>query len=143
MFKDNELEWLHSYRPEKDTIPVTKQRIRRILRLFSDLDTDKLPYTIGLFGGWGSGKTSLLDYLAEDLQSKGDCRVVYFNAWKHAAFMEVVPALVYRILSVADQNKDGISKVLGKVLLSLGSKYSDIPVSIIKQYTGVDVKEIW
>jgi dephospho-CoA kinase len=37
------------------------------------------PYTIGVFGGWGSGKSTI----AKFLQKKLDFPVVIFDVWKH------------------------------------------------------------
>ena len=41
-------------------------------------------FAIGLFGAWGSGKTSLIRHLAEQLEEKHpDVLIVEFNAWKN------------------------------------------------------------
>src|SRR5580692_11057465 len=57
-----------------------------------------LPYTIGVFGGWGSGKTTFLALLAKRLEETEEFKTIYFNAWKYAGFMEIVPSLIYKIL---------------------------------------------
>ncbi len=41
-----------------------------------------LPFTIGLFGRWGSGKTTILNILRKRLQDD-KVAVVNFNVWKH------------------------------------------------------------
>lgn len=40
------------------------------------------PLTIGLFGGWGVGKTSIINLLKRKLSKKDDA-FVYFNAWEY------------------------------------------------------------
>lgn len=36
-----------------------------------DLHKDPQPYCIGLFGGWGTGKTTLMNYLRSELENSG------------------------------------------------------------------------
>lgn len=40
------------------------------------------PLVIGVSGGWGSGKTSLMNLLYEDLDSRNNS-AIWFNAWHH------------------------------------------------------------
>lgn len=37
---------------------------------------------IGICGGWGTGKTWVLETIKEKLELKGDTLCVWFNAWK-------------------------------------------------------------
>ena len=73
--------------------PITADKERDVL--FGHLDiADNLrkiiincpiPFTIGLFGKWGSGKTTILNMLEKKLQdNKYKFAVVYFDAWKYA-----------------------------------------------------------
>lgn len=41
-----------------------------------------LPFTVGLFGGWGSGKTTIINILKKKLQDN-KIAVVKFDVWKH------------------------------------------------------------
>ncbi|CAG0941813.1 hypothetical protein ANRL1_00704 [Anaerolineae bacterium] len=40
------------------------------------------PITIGVFGRWGSGKTSLMLMVEQDLKQVG-ARTIWFDAWKY------------------------------------------------------------
>ena len=40
------------------------------------------PFTIGIFGAWGSGKTTLMTLMRARLEEQGT-RCVWFNAWKY------------------------------------------------------------
>jgi len=49
------------------------------------IDDNEGPLTIGLFGPWGCGKSSVLNILKNKLiKSSKAYKVVYFNAWKYA-----------------------------------------------------------
>lgn len=54
-----------------------------LLRFIVSSDT---PVTIGIQGGWGSGKTSLINILKHHLESKGETLSVFVNAWEHSLF---------------------------------------------------------
>lgn len=61
------------------------------------------PLTIGIFGGWGSGKTSLMqqveDRLGEVLSERDlEARTVWFNAWRYGREQDLWRALLLRVL---------------------------------------------
>lgn len=45
--------------------------------------TCPVPFTIGLFGKWGTGKTSVLNILKDKLTTDNKVPVVIFDVWKH------------------------------------------------------------
>ncbi|MFH1567837.1 MAG: SUMF1/EgtB/PvdO family nonheme iron enzyme [Gemmatimonadota bacterium] len=53
---------------------------RTLVEVVRTADT---PITVGVFGGWGSGKTSLMRMVQEDLKQAGRCRTAWFDAWKY------------------------------------------------------------
>lgn len=67
----------------------------------SELITEKgiTPFTIGIFGSWGTGKTSLMLMLKEKLESKDDVRTVWFNAWKFDDEKQIWAALIQAVLN--------------------------------------------
>lgn len=75
----------------------------RLRSHFASLDQNgaqEVPLTIGLFGGWGSGKTKHLHYLRDRVQSQavtGEGVItlpVLFNAWRHEAEDHLVVPLL-------------------------------------------------
>lgn len=47
------------------------------------IESNEPPLSIGLFGSWGVGKSSILNIVKEEVKNKG-FTCVYFNAWKYA-----------------------------------------------------------
>lgn len=55
------------------------------------------PFSVGIFGDWGSGKTSLMKFMEKDLNSK-KTKTVWFNAWKYDKKEVMWNALIQEIL---------------------------------------------
>lgn len=66
----------------------------------SYIDIKETPLTIGVYGPWGSGKTSALKMLEVELQNK-KCFPVWFNAWKYSKEENLWSALIQKILDEA------------------------------------------
>ena len=68
--------------------------------LISVIEDDKiLPVTIGVFGDWGSGKSSILKIVNEELSGKegelkNDTLVLYFNGWVFEGYDDAKAALL-------------------------------------------------
>ncbi len=127
-------------------------RIDITVRTIADLLDEpqkSLPHTIGLFGSWGTGKTTFLALLAQKLQRQfGDeIHLIYFNAWKYAGFTEIVPALMYRVLQHRTVEEPELREKLVRLMLSLGAQYADAAGKGIRAMTGIDpvphLKKIW
>jgi HEAT repeat protein len=58
------------------------------------------PLTVGLFGSWGTGKTTLLKMLQHDVEEKGpgSVRTIWFTAWKYDRFDALWRAFILRVL---------------------------------------------
>ena len=67
----------------------------------SELITGKdiTPFTIGIFGNWGTGKTSLMLMLKKKLESQYNIGTIWFNAWKFDDEKQIWAALIQAILS--------------------------------------------
>ncbi len=64
------------------------------------LETAATPLTVGVFGPWGSGKTSLLRMLEKNIRDKGlaSCRAVWFTAWKYDRSEALWRAFILRVI---------------------------------------------
>jgi hypothetical protein len=69
-------------------------------RLADYLEEVELPFTLGVYGGWGEGKTSfarLVEKYLRDKPSWKDMRCVRFSAWPYTSSAAVWRALLLRI----------------------------------------------
>ena len=86
-------------------------------------DTKLLPITIGIFGDWGSGKSSLLKMLRQRLtEGHENTIVLYFNGWLFESYDDAKAALIESIIEELTRNKkikDKISDNVKKILSSI------------------------
>ena len=141
MNQDSDYQWLLSHQPPNDYLQPRRDLAKKVAKtLQKKINNGSLPYTVGVFGGWGSGKTTFLAMLAKELENDGSCQIVYFNSWKYAGFMEIVPSLIYKILHFGVKNTDeNRNKAATRVLLSLGKEYSDRFGKWAEDKIGVDL----
>lgn len=71
------------------------------------LEPDIAPLTLGVFGSWGSGKSSLMSMLKGQLDSNSaaSVRTLWFNAWRYEGKEEIQPALIYAIIARLEEDK--------------------------------------
>lgn len=73
-----------------------------------------LPITVGLYGDWGSGKSSVLKIMKDDLDKDPDTAVIYFDGWSFESFDDAKMALIQGIIEELEKNEKFISKVKDK-----------------------------
>lgn len=61
-------------------------------------DTSLLPVTIGVFGDWGNGKTSIMRMLEKKLQEDEEVAVIFFDAWLFEGYDDAKSALISSII---------------------------------------------
>jgi hypothetical protein len=81
-----------------------------------------LPATVGIFGDWGSGKSSLLQIVSRQLEADEGTIVLCFNGWLFEDYEDAKTALMGSILEelldhqgVNGKAKDGIKALLKRV----------------------------
>lgn len=109
-------------------------------------DDSLLPVTIGLFGDWGSGKTSIMKMLEKELEKHEDIAVVYFDAWLFEGYDDAKSALISSILKQLVKHKrfppalkEKASKLIARVnwmrLLKMGWDNVALP-AVLAYATG-------
>ena len=71
----------------------------------------KGPFTIGIFGEWGTGKTSLMRMIEKDLDENEDVLCVWFNAWRYEKEDHPVVPLVATIIKKIEKNETFLQKL--------------------------------
>jgi hypothetical protein len=143
---DSDLRWLRDYAPAKAAPPLQDGRVDQLNELLSNLiKLGRLPFTVGLFGGWGSGKTTFLSIMANRILTKEDnnYKVIYFNAWKYAGFMEIVPSLIYKVLRYGNHAARDPEEAIKEIMVSLGKEYSDTFGEWAKKTVGISPVELF
>ncbi|MCP4111966.1 MAG: AAA family ATPase [Desulfobacteraceae bacterium] len=84
--------------------------------VFSDIiqNTNELPFTIGIFGDWGSGKTTLMRMIREQVGKT--CKTIWFNAWKYDDKQYLTKALLKTIHDEAMKSTDINTEIIKDVL---------------------------
>jgi predicted KAP-like P-loop ATPase len=77
-----------------------------------------LPVTVGVFGDWGSGKSSLMRMGREVLESKDGVATIEFSAWQFESYEDVKAALMQVILQRLQQEQ-GLSEEAAGALKKL------------------------
>ena len=78
-----------------------------VIATIENLDKEDTPFTIGIFGDWGSGKTSLMQIMQNLLKSRG-YETIFFNSWAYGN--EEKPWIPFMITVVDKLFEDEIDK---------------------------------
>jgi hypothetical protein len=84
----------------------------------------KGPFTIGVFGDWGTGKTSLMRLMRKELNSRESVVTVWFNAWRYEREEHPLVPLVGTIVRELEQRAkqdSGLSATIRSVTKALRS----------------------
>mgnify|MGYP003182359096 FL=1 len=97
-------------------------------------DTSLTPSTIGIYGDWGSGKSSLMKMVCNDLSKETGVKCINVNGWLFEGYDDVRTSLCGTILDelskdkkysekIKDELKSLIKSVDVKKVLAKGAKY--------------------
>jgi len=123
---DNKFKVLEEKTVPKDQFEEkTHEKVAETLYNLITKNSDK-GLTIGLEGGWGSGKSTVISILKDELEKLDDTKYFYFDAWSHEgdplrrvfleSLIEQVDIENEKLREIADEitNKKKITKVKSK-----------------------------
>jgi hypothetical protein len=113
-------------------------------------DEKMLPLTIGLFGDWGSGKSSILEVLKGEIEKEPKTACLYFNGWVFEGYDDAKAALLEAILKefedekkFGDEIKDDIRKLFKSVnwmrVIGFGMKNIALPAAAAYMIGGLSL----
>jgi len=113
-------------------------------------DDKMLPLTIGLFGDWGSGKSSILEVLKKDFEKEEKTACLYFNGWVFEGYDDAKAALLEAILKIFEDEekfgaglKEDIKKLFKSVnwmrVIGFGMKNIALPATTAFMTGGLSV----
>lgn len=68
-------------------------------------DESLSPLTVGLYGSWGAGKSSLLNLIETKLSSSDDTVCIVLNAWQFEGYEDAKIAIMESLLKAIKENK--------------------------------------
>lgn len=98
---------------------------------------DLTPSTIGIYGDWGSGKSSLMDMVMSELSEDKDVLCLKFNGWLFEGYEDAKVALIGSILDEISKKKRLSEKAKG-VLKNLYDNTDFIKLSSKLTKYGID-----
>ena len=130
--------------------PANKDRLN--MRAYADALTEFIanaqsPLTIALQGEWGSGKTSLMNALKQNLVDKEGAPYlgVWINTWQYAlmsdaeaAIRNILHGIIGQVAEEAKTTEEERKSLFSKIARIGGGVFSDI----FKKYSGVDAERI-
>lgn len=92
--------------------------------------TDPSSIVIGLYGAWGDGKTTVLNFIEEALRSESNVICIRFNPWRYGTeeqllegfFHNIADALDTKLITSGEKIKDIVKKVAPAAAGAFGQK---------------------
>lgn len=95
-------------------------------------------FTIGIYGPWGSGKSSILKALEARLAAEPEVTPVLFDAWRYERSEHIIVPLLHEVYHVVQ--KSGNSQVAAQLLRALRAVVGGLNFKLLKVR---DVQEAW
>jgi hypothetical protein len=93
------------------------------------------PLTVGIFGAWGSGKTSLMRMLRDEIEGEGKpkARTVWFTAWKYDRHDALWRSLILRVLGAMYPREPGAGPREERPILSSPSAEEQRLITLLEK----------
>jgi hypothetical protein len=141
---------IHIWQDNETDVDLLGFHVHSDLILSVITDPTVLPVTVGVFGDWGGGKSSIMKMLQKELSNEGTYPTVvclYFNGWTFEGYEDAKSALLSSILIELGEHKrfgpkakDSIVKLLKRLkwmeVAKLAVKHVGIPIAVAAAATG-------
>ena len=149
---ENEPVYIISDNPEKDSGLFGFDGYAKTIAELIAYKDNKTPLVIGIYGPWGSGKTTLMQTVLsyfrkiDDYKDKDHFRnikTVWFQAWKYKEEEEILAALIEEIFKA--MKKDGFFENCKAQIETLVKKFDTLKFigKFTELFSGVDVSEFF
>lgn len=111
-----------TYLDDEPAVQDTLGRARHVDALSHMARTCNTPMVIGIYGGWGVGKTSLMKHINKQLTDASNkannyIKTVEFEAWQHQYDPNPVVALLQTMLATFDEDHHEQIKTIFKTAM--------------------------
>jgi hypothetical protein len=119
----------------------------RIAKVIAERE-DPGSIVIGLYGAWGDGKTSVLNFVQKSLETTEDIVCINFNPWRFGSedellrgfFIDIAETLGSKLITIGDQAKESAGNIVSVITATAGIKGTDgLAKSLL---SGPDIKEL-
>jgi hypothetical protein len=115
-------------------------------RILARLREGDCPRALGIYGGWGTGKTSLLNLMKQlndhsPSEIPGELHILSIDAWEHESSEGLLIPVVAALDEIkgADVKAKQLAVVVKRALFASGMVFAG---AILKKYTDVELKDI-
>ena len=91
---------------------------------------DPTSLVVGLYGKWGEGKTTVLNFIEDRLDENEDVVCVRFNPWLYQSDSQLLLSFFETLASAVEQTLASTSETVGKWLRTLGTALGTVSVGI-------------
>lgn len=125
------------------------ERLQNIIRIISEKKSNT---SFAINGGWGSGKTFVLNMLEESLEQVQDedtasnrYLIFHYDCWKYDYYEEPILAIVASMLDTLDEKINVLSEkqreTVKAALKTIGNTFLNIANTVVEAKTGIDFKD--
>ena len=109
---------------------------------------DKSSIVIGIYGSWGDGKTTVLNFIEQELKKQSNAVCLKFNPWRFSDETKMLLGFYHSLANVIGKSEitttEKIGKWVGKYLPAFGSAFGqgETVENISKLLSSVEIEEM-